>query len=215
MAEERAEEFVDTATADTVIPESTPVTGVVDVPPELPELRELPPVNVKLAMDMQTLHAAINAIAPIDGLAIDANEIIEIGYLGDVTLEQQSQIDAVIADWPLIQAKNEKLREIDAAWQANLAAGWETPYGWKLGIATQDVTLLMGAFILAKEASAMGLADTGAIIDTDGVTHSMTLAELTQLMLMYGQARSSLSGVDAARREAVKNAISVEATQDI
>jgi hypothetical protein len=215
MTDDSAEKFVDTATADTVIPEALPAVGVVDVPPELPELRELPPADIKLAMDMQTLHAAINEITPIDGLAIDADEIIEIGYLGDVTPEQQSQIDAVIADWPLIQAKNEKLREIDAAWQANLASGWETPYGWKLGIAPQDVTLLMGAFILAKEASAMGLSDTGAIIDTDGVTHSMSLPELTQLMLMYGQARSSLSGLDAARREAVKNAISVEAAQVI
>jgi hypothetical protein len=114
-----------------------------------------------------------------------------------------------------MRAKNDKLREIDAAWQATVATGWATPYGWKLGIAAQDVTLLTGAFILAKEAAAMGLPDTVAIIDTDGATHSLALTELTQLMLMYGQARSEFSGIDAARREAVKTATSVEAVQAI
>lgn len=215
MVDENTAEFVDTATADMVQQVPTPPVGVIDVPPVLPELPEAKPVDIKLASDLQTLHVAINAIAPIDGLAIDNGEIIDIGYLEAITDEQETQIAAVLADWPLMRAKNDKLREIDADWQATVATGWPTPYGWKLGIATQDVTLLMGAFILAKEASAMGLPDTVAIIDTDGATHSLALAELTQLMLMYGQARSELSGIDAARREAVKPAISVEAVQAI
>lgn len=215
MVDENTPEFVDTAAAEASAPEAVPAVGILDVPPVLPELPEAKPVDVKLALDLQTLHAAINAIAPIDGLAIDNGEIIDIGYLEAVTAEQETQIAAVLDDWPLMRAKNDKLREIDTDWQTTVAAGWPTPYGWKLGIAPQDVTLLMGAFILAKEASAMGLPDTAAIIDTDGATHSLTLVELTQLMLMYGQARSELSGIDAARREAVKNAISVEAVQAI
>jgi hypothetical protein len=215
MVDDSPPEFVDTATIDTTTPAPVPAVGVVDIPPVLPELPEAKPADVKLALDLQTLHAAINAIAPIDGLAIDNGEIIDIGYLQSVTPEQETQIAAVIADWPLIRAKNDKLREIDADWQTTAANGWTTPYGWKLGIAPQDVTLLTGAFILAKEVAAMGLPDTAAIIDTDGATHSLALAELTQLMLMYGQARSELSGIDAARREAVKIATSVEAVQAI
>jgi hypothetical protein len=215
MVDENTEEFIDTATIDTTTPEPVPAVGVVDTPPVLPELPEAQPVDVKLALDMQTLHDAINAIAPIDGLAIDNGEIIDIGYLEPITDEQIMQIAAVMTDWPVMRAKNDKLREIDADWQATVAAGWTTPYGWKLGIAAQDVTLLTGAFILAKEAAAMGLPDTVAIIDTDGATHSLALAELTQLMLMYGQARSEFSGIDAARREAVKIATSVEAVQAI
>jgi hypothetical protein len=215
MVDENSEEFVDTATLDNVIPAPVPAVGVIDIPPALPELPEAKPVDVKLALDLQTLHAAINAIAPINGLAIDNGEIIDIGYLESITEEQELQIAAVLADWPVMRAKNDKLREIDAAWQATVATGWATPYGWKLGIAAQDVTLLTGAFILAKEAAAMGLPDTVAIIDTDGATHSLALTELTQLMLMYGQARSEFSGIDAARREAVKTATSVEAVQAI
>lgn len=215
MVDENAAEFVDTAAADMVQQVPTPPVGVIDVPPVLPELPEAKPVDVKLALDLQTLHAAINAIAPIDGLAIDNGEIIDIGYLDGITEEQELQIAVVLADWPVMRAKNDKLREIDAAWQAAVATGWATPYGWKLGITTQDVTLLMGAFILAKEAAAMGLPDTVSIIDTDGASHSLALAELTQLMLMYGQARSELSSIDAARREAVKNATSVADAQAI
>jgi hypothetical protein len=215
MVDDNTPEFVDTASADANIPEAVPAVGVLDVPPVLPEPPALKPVDIKLALDLQTLHAAINAIAPIDGLAIDNGEIIDIGYLAPITDEQETTIAAVLANWPLLRAKNEKLRDIDADWQATVAAGWTTPYGWKLGISAQDVTLLTGAFILAKEASSIGLPDTAAIIDTDGTTHSLPLPELTQLMLMYGQARSELSGIDAARREAVKTAIFVEDLQAI
>lgn len=93
------------------------------------------------------------------------------------------------------------LVEIDAWFAEQAAAGYETPYGWRLGLSEQDVTLLTGAFVLAKEASALGL-DVPAVIDKDGVPRSLTIEELTAVMLGYGQHRAALSAEYAARKAA-------------
>lgn len=87
---------------------------------------------------------------------------------------------------------------IDAWFAAQVAAGFTTPQGWKIGLSESDVTLLTGAFVLAKEADALGLPPP-PIVDTDGQQHSLTLQELTSLMLAYGQARAALSSEYAAR----------------
>lgn len=198
-----------------MVDENTP-----DFPPASADISNTPAVSTAplpatladpiLADDMQTLHSIINAITPIDGLSIIAAVPTEIGYTVPPTPEQEAQIATVISGWDNLRAKNALMRQINADWQATVAAGWTTPYGWKLGITTQDVTLLMGAFILAKEAAAMGLPDTVAIIDTDGATHTLSLAELTTLMLGYGQARAALSAADAAVRQAVNAATTLD-----
>jgi len=77
-------------------------------------------------------------------------------------------------------------------------------------LSTQDIALLNGNFTLAKEAHSMGLGDSFFIIDTDGLAHEFNLANLATLMLQYGQARASLSSQDAAKRQAIKNASSIE-----
>lgn len=115
----------------------------------------------------------------------------------------------------LDQAKLDKLQDIDNDWKVTLNNGWQTPEGWSLGIHTDDVTLLNGAFTLAKEAAALGSTDPIVILDTDGEPHALTLEEMTPLMLAYGQARTTLSATDAARRKAVKNATTVEELEGI
>lgn len=176
---------------------------------------ETVPVDLALAEDLQALHNLINAITPIEGLSLTDSGPAEVCYTTDVTAAQEAEVAAVIATWELLRAKNARLREIAADWQTQISAGWATPYGWKLGLTPQDITLLTGAFILAKEAASMGLTDMPVIVDTDGGTHSLSLQDLTQLMLMYGQARAEMSAIDAARREAVKNATTLEALQAI
>lgn len=115
----------------------------------------------------------------------------------------------------LDQAKLDKLQDIDNDWKVILNNGWQTPEGWSLGIHTDDVTLLNGAFTLAKEAAALGSTDPIVILDTDGEPHALTLEQMTPLMLAYGQARTTLSATDAARRKAVKNATTVEELEGI
>jgi hypothetical protein len=115
----------------------------------------------------------------------------------------------------LDQAKLDKLTEIDEDWKVILNNGWQTPEGWSLGIHTDDVALLNGAYSLAKEAAALGSTDPVTILDTNGEPHSLSVAEMTPLMLAYGQARASLSGADAARRKLVKDATTIEELAEI
>lgn len=105
----------------------------------------------------------------------------------------------------LNEEKAARLRAAAAAqaakdWFAEqVAAGYEVPgAGFRLGLEQSDVTLLTGAFVLAREAAAMGLG-VPPIIDADGVPRQLTVEELTAVMLGYGQYRASLSQEYAAR----------------
>jgi hypothetical protein len=159
---------------------------------------------------LDILHQKIQEIVNIDGISENKNGGFSIGYTGQPTEEQLSEINNIIESWPLEKAKLEKLELVDTEWTATLANGWSTPYGWKLGLDIQDVALLNGNFTLAKEAANLGITDPVFVIDTDGEAHEFNLQDLTLLMLQYGQARAALSSQDAAKRKAIKNATSIE-----
>lgn len=90
--------------------------------------------------------------------------------------------------------------DIDAWFAAQLAAGYVVPgRNFRLGLRQEDVTLLTGAFVLAKEAAGLGM-DVPPIIDLDGAPHALSIEELTAVMLGYGQYRAALSGEYAARK---------------
>lgn len=72
-------------------------------------------------------------------------------------------------------------------------AGWESPAGWRLAWQPDDVALLTGLFVLAKEADALGLTQPVVVTDMEGGRHSLTFTEFRDLMLAYGAARAALS----------------------
>jgi hypothetical protein len=156
------------------------------------------------------LHELINNITPIHGVSDNGDGSYRVDYIDQPNAEQLQLINSVLDSWPLEKAKLEKLETVDNEWQNTLYNGWTTPYGWKLGITTQDVALLNGNFTLAKEAASMGITDPVFIIDTDGESHEFNLQDLTMLMLQYGQARATLSSQDATKRKAIKNATTIE-----
>lgn len=94
------------------------------------------------------------------------------------------------------------LKAVDAWFAEEIRKGFTTQGGWKLGLSENDVTLLTGQFVLAKEADAAGL-DLPPVIDTAGVPHQLDLEDLIALMLAYGGHRASLSTEYAARKAAV------------
>lgn len=161
------------------------------------------------------LHQKINNIVPINGLSTLDNGSIVINYINLPTPEQEALINQILNSLELDTAKFNKLVEIDNDWKLTVKNGWETPSGWKLGIDTQDVTLLTGLFILAKEAASLGMTDPVTIIDTDGQSHNLTLLELTNLMLQYGSARAILSTQYANRRNLVNQATTIEEIENI
>ena len=161
------------------------------------------------------LHEQINSIVSIEGVQDLGNNTFQIEYLSEPNSEQLEQINKIISEWPLNKTKLEKLEQVDIAWKNTMSNGWVTPYEWKLGTDNQDVTLLTGAFILAKEANNMGLSTTGTVIDMDGKSHELSLQDMTMLMLQYGQFRSQLSSQDALKRELINNASTIEELNNI
>jgi len=93
--------------------------------------------------------------------------------------------------------------DLDAWFDAQLAAGYVVPdFNFRLGLRQEDVTLLTGAFVLAKEAAVL-LGSIPPIIDMDGVPHELTLEQFTTIMLGYGQYRAALSADYAAKKAAL------------
>jgi|LakMenE18May11ns_1017448.scaffolds.fasta_scaffold9447685_2 hypothetical protein len=157
------------------------------------------------------LHEKINQILPISGIQFDPeSKQYIITYIEQPTEEQATQIFYVLAGWPLESAKLKKLQEIDIWWKNVINQGWETPYGWKLGLNTEDITLLTGIFTLSKEAAELGITEDIFIIDTEGNSHALNLQDLTSLMLQYGQARTLLSKTYAQRVYETKEALTIE-----
>ena len=159
---------------------------------------------------LTTLHESIANIVSIHGVDDNGDGTYRIDYIEPPTPEQLDQVNSVIESWPLEKAKLEKLEEVDEEWKTILEAGWQTPYGWSLGIDIADVALLNGNFVLAKEAAGMGITDPVFVVDTTGESHAFNLTDLTALMLQYGQARAVLSSQDAAKRTAINNANTIE-----
>mgnify|MGYP003113047263 FL=1 len=164
---------------------------------------------------LSILHKSIANIVPIHGVAGNGDGTYRIDYIDDPTQEQLDQVNSIIGSWPLEKAKLEKLEEVDEEWKTILEAGWETSYGWSLGIDISDVALLNGNFVLAKEAASLGITDPVFVVDTTGQSHAFNLADLTSLMLQYGQARALLSSQDATKRTAIKNATTIEDLAEI
>ena len=98
--------------------------------------------------------------------------------------------------------RKKALAEVDAWFAGEIAKGFETSEGWKLGLSESDVTLLTGQFVLAKEAAAADLP-LPPVIDTEGTAHELSLSDLTALMLSYGGHRAELSTEYATRKAAV------------
>lgn len=91
---------------------------------------------------------------------------------------------------------------VDAWFAGEVAAGFQTAGGWRLGLSESDVTLLTGHYVLAKEAASLG-APIPPVVDMDGVPRPMaSIEELTALMLAYGQHRAALSEEYATRKAA-------------
>jgi hypothetical protein len=151
----------------------------------------------------------LNNILPIRGVS-ESNNVISVMYINQPTELQLTQINEVIDSWPLQKSKLERLNQLDEIWSNAVKNGWTTSSGYKLGIDIQDITLLTGAFALAKEANNAGFTDPTYIVDTEGNSHALSLSEFTQLMLQYGQARAVLSNSYANLKKSINEATNLE-----
>ena len=167
--------------------------------------------------NLNILHEKINNIIPIDGLSPQPDASLIVHYSNNIQpdADQLTIINSIIDSWPLENMKIDKLNELDIFWQNITDNGWTTPYGWKLGLTINDVTLLTGAFVLAKEASQLGLNNPVSIIDTEGLSHELSLQDLTMLMLQYGNARAQLSSKYARVKSVINDLSSLEDVENL
>lgn len=110
----------------------------------------------------------------------------------------------------LAEAKRIKLLEIEDNWQKLESAGWDSGAKFNLGITPSDVALLVGVYVLAKEASTLSLPIPAIIAKDNSSIQFTTFAEMTTLMLRYGAARAEMSSTFALKRKAVEAATTLE-----
>lgn len=166
---------------------------------------------------LNILHNKLNEITNIISVeqATDNNFIIQYEDPSSITPEQQNQINTILNSWPLEILKINKIQQLDNKWTSDINNGFETPYGWKLGLSNNDVTLLTGAFLLGKEASNMNLSQSTTIIDNDGISHTIPINDLTVLMLQYGQYRTQLSTIYSETKTLIEQATSSQDLDNI
>lgn len=74
-----------------------------------------------------------------------------------------------------------------------LEIGFTTPSGWRLGWTPDNVALLTGLYVLAKESNELGINNPIIITDTSGEKHELSFEEFKNIMLSYGAARMTAS----------------------
>lgn len=166
---------------------------------------------------LNILHKKINNIIPIISIEHISNNSYHIIYEDESLLNNNiiTQIENIIQTWPVDQHRINILNNLNSNWNNKINDGWLTPYGWKLGLNNSDITLLSGAFLLAKEASSLGLSQDATIVDTDGISHTISITDFTNLMLQYGEYRSQISTTYSNLLTTINNASSIEQLNNI
>jgi hypothetical protein len=134
----------------------------------------------------------------------------------ELTTVTQADIDAIDPPKTLNELKKEKLDLLAQTWASVLRSGFwttldgTTENGFFLRLETADVTLLTGAFLLLKEATAIDATATTVIVDTSETPHVVDLAQMTAVMLGYGNHRALLSSEELSFRQQVVAATTAE-----
>jgi hypothetical protein len=162
--------------------------------------------------------------APESGLTIEqvAQQDVPLGYTYAIledsafpptadyrdswVLDTSDQDNPVVVEDEAKKAEIDKARALDALedWFREVTEpGFATADGWRLGLTTNDVILLTGHYVLAKESAALG-GPIPPIMDMGGVPHEIEeIEELTAIMLAYGQRRAEISAEYAAKKAAI------------
>lgn len=137
--------------------------------------------------------ATVSALPPLDKYVS--------AWVGDLTTQPISITINPVKKAEIDRADAEV--ELEEWFRDATHEGYEVEPGFRLGMLPEDVTLLTGLFVLAKEAATMQLP-LPAVIDRNGVPHQLeSIQAMTELMLAYGQARAELSAEYAARKAAL------------
>lgn len=117
----------------------------------------------------------------------------------DIELTELTQQEIEIAkNYRFQKIKQSKIQNAESYFQSKISLGFVVPNniypsGAVFGLSDQDLTLLMGAYILLKESLENNFANSTYITDKNGNTYCLGLEQMTLFMLSYGNYRSKLS----------------------
>lgn len=157
-----------------------------------------------LGVSIEQAVAGVPSGLPSRVVATDALPTSE-DYRRAWSLDFADPDSAVIVDATIAAAidKEHALADLEDWFREVTEPGFATAGGWRLGMTQEDVVLLTGYYVLAKEAAALG-GEIPPLIDKDGVPHPIAeIEELTAIMLAYGQRRAEISAEYAAKRAAI------------
>jgi hypothetical protein len=183
----------------------------VDLDSQLVDTPVAPPTSFfefdnAVATDLVTLHNELAQLAPIVGVSGFGPDMAQyrIDFAADASSEQIAAAQAFLLNWPVIREKRQKIQYnyalLDRWFSEQIAAGCPVSAGFTLGLTDSDITLLTGNYILAQAAATADLP-IPELIDKNRVSHAIAdMAELTAIMLEYGQYRANLSRTYAERK---------------
>lgn len=133
---------------------------------------------------------------------VDGEPVLSFVCPDGTSTDKEAAVSSIVSAWPAEQARLDAAQSVEDWFRGQLAAGYQTTHGWRLGMEPNDVTLLTGHFVLAKEASTLGLP-VPPLVDATGVPRHLSMQQLTEVMLGYGSHRAALSEEYAARMAAI------------
>lgn len=161
------------------------------------------------------LHKQIEQVLPIYGLYQEAEGDISVQYKEEPTPEQLVEVEKLISDWPLEEAKLQQEEQIDNAVKEVEVAGYDTGKGYKIDLSSKGAADLTGAVVLAKEAIFGGYEGDHYILDSEGLTQSVTYEELIEVSLEYGAARNALYILASQQTRTVRSAKTVKEVRSV
>jgi hypothetical protein len=180
---------------------------------------DLPWVDYLENGDVNMLHYLLEQLQlVVPALSIcQMDENIYIQYPDNYELSEieTNNVANILNQWPLMLAKIDKKNILKENWKKRISQGWQSSNNITLGLTESDISLLMGAFLLAKESISLTPDKQVYFVDFDGISRNMSLDDFTTLMLHYGQARSILSATYANKIDNINSALTIEDLNNI
>lgn len=108
--------------------------------------------------------------------------------------------------------KESKLKELEEWWSNIELTGIKiNGYDFYLGIENDDIAALTGTFVLSQQSISLGLANNQTVFtvfDKEKIPHQITFANMTSLLLQYGQTSVSLTQIYNDKKNEINNATS-------
>jgi hypothetical protein len=200
------DENTDSSSSDTATNLPAEDVSVFQIPVNLPTESTLLEVHEYFADSYKDLQKELLKVAPVVGISGAGPDIrgYRLDIAPDATTEQIAAASETLRRWPetytRLLAERAERKELEDWFSAKIAAGFTAPAGYRLELTPTVVPLILGNYMMAQQAVAAG-APVPPLLDADGMMHFFnSIADLTDVMLAYGQYRTVIAADYAAKK---------------